>query len=896
MESTETEIQGMVNATNRLLEEHRATGDLTSLEEAVLRGSLTRLSYTKIGSSAGYTAKTAKQAGYKLWKDLSKLLGKRVTKSNCRQKLHYLLDSVDQPATILVTNAVPVIDAVPPGQNREEDLSETSGCIGRSEEINYLMRQIQQGRQLILIGGLAGSGKTALVEALTEQAQGFDAVLRFRAEDIPTPEALCRALARHCQFSINETALGQSLQEFIFLLQQHRWLVVIDQTEALYQAGVLAGSLKPESSAYERWLKRLNDDRHRSCFLWVGRELPSFWRGIETKTINGLLLADACTLIQRTVYLTGTDADWQQLHTLCSGLPGLMRLVTNWIAEHCGQQIASFITSLHPLPAAFRNELQATLNRLSPIEVRLARQLVMQPLKYADLEALSRNGLRLQELHQAWESLHERGLLQAVQENASLQQLKPLLLELMLGEQLAEVIADELVSAEPNWLNSYPLLQPSEPIDRYSRRPRQREHILNLIKKFVQQRNMSEDTLQQAFLNTLERSRKYSNSYAVGNLINLAHCFNVSLAAWDFSGLIIRNADLRQVDLRQANFRGCTFQETVFPEGLSGNFVIALSSDGTAYAIGDTSGHVLVWQRAEARVTLNDFSRLNEAITALAFALDGPLVIASGTNVYFKWIGEQEVTLQPVFPTVANVSCLCISPNGEKLAVGLENGEIALWNLLNESSFGRLLGHTGEICALAFDPEGRSLVSCDSRNQINRWSISEDNNQQLVDTVPFVCRLESIFQALGWHNKHLKAIEVSSTRTDLHSEGQPVQKLSNAQTIASVFSANGRYLAGSCSDRNVRIWDLTSVNQTSVSLAFDQTPFDRFPVELALCAKGEILLTNTRECVQLWDISHQCCLWETLAVAQDISFTGLEFQEVRGLSSVTEAILRDLAV
>ena len=671
MELPEAELRRIISAVDRLLEEHRDSGGLTPLEEAVLQGSLARLSYQAIGSSAGYTANTSKQAGYKLWQSLSEILGRPVTKPNCRQRLYHLLSTVDQ------STEVPITEAEPHVENDEEELVEATECLGRNEEINHLLRQIQQGRQLILIGGLAGSGKTALVEALTERAQGFDAVLHFRAEDIPTPEALCRALARQCQFSMSDTALGQSLQEFIFLLQQHRWLLVIDQTEALYQVGGLAGSLKPASSAYERWLKRLNDDRHRSCLLWVGRELPSFWRGIETKTINGLLPADAHVLIQQTVRLLGTDADWQQLYMLCSGLPGLLRLVANWIAEHCGQQIASFVTSLHPLPAALRNELQATLNRLSLIEVTLARQLVIQPLKYAELETLSRNGLRLQELHQAWESLHERGLLQAVQENDSLQQLKPLLLELMLGEQLAEVIADELVRVAPNWLNSYPLLQPNEPIARYSRRPRRREHIFNLIKRFVRQRHMPEDALQHAFLNILERlrSREYSNIYAAGNLINLAQCFNLSLAAWDFSGLTICNADLRQVDLRQANFRGCIFQETVFPEGLSGNFVIALSSGGETYAIGDTSGRVLVWQRAETKVTLNDFSHLNEAITALAFALDGPLVIASGRNVYFKWIGEQEVALQPAFSTVANVSCCNFSGGHE----GLGDRESKTW-------------------------------------------------------------------------------------------------------------------------------------------------------------------------------------------------------------------------
>ncbi len=50
-----------------------------------------------------------------------------------------------------------------------------------------------------------------------------------------------------------------------------------------------------------------------------------------------------------------------------------------------------------------------------------------------------------------------------------------------------------------------------------------------------------------------------STGYAAGNVLNLLIFLGSDLRGWDFSGLTIRQADLREAALEDTNFSGCHF-------------------------------------------------------------------------------------------------------------------------------------------------------------------------------------------------------------------------------------------------------------------------------------------------------------------------------------------------
>ncbi len=597
-------------------------------------------------------------------------------------------------------------------------------------------------------------------------------------------------------------------------------------------------------------------------------------------------LVDQIDLVRRYPNLVGTDEDWQQLYKLCGNLPPLIRTTAESIVQIYDGQLAKFLPIPPHLPTAVESLLHQSLEQLSPAERKLVLWLLVQPLEFETLDSLASKDLPLKPLRQAWESLIRRELLQ--KDNFIGYQLHPPLLRLVVAEQFAETIFNELVKAEPSLLHQYPLLQAIKPASWQSW---QRKNLLDLVAKNIR----LEEDMQSFLLAVLDclqtKTNKDSSSYAAGNLINLAVYLGLSLTDWDFSGLTIRCADLRQANLSGAVFRDCTFVETIFPEGLTGNCQTALSPNGNVYAVGDDSGRVLVWERIKEQVTLKDFIPLNKAITSLAIASIAStdlVVIASGREIYFKWSGDREVSLFNT--TSSDVSCLCIDPNGEKLAAGLADGHIYLWDIRTEEPSGVLKGHVDKVSILAFSRDGQQLASCDLVT-LRRMRSDGSNGLITVETLS-PTRISSTYSALGWCDKHLQAIEVSPETTHLYSvNGRKPVGLANSLTIASSFSISGRCLAGSSSDGILWVWDL----EKGINTVLPNDP-DKVPGELVLCADGDILLTNTGDCVQLWNVRHKCCLWETQVSPKDVSSIELDWSGATITSEVARAILQDLGV
>lgn len=63
---------------------------LTSVEEKCLAGCFDGLTYQEIGEKAGYSADYIKDVGATLWKELSGLVGQKVSKANFKAAIRKL--------------------------------------------------------------------------------------------------------------------------------------------------------------------------------------------------------------------------------------------------------------------------------------------------------------------------------------------------------------------------------------------------------------------------------------------------------------------------------------------------------------------------------------------------------------------------------------------------------------------------------------------------------------------------------------------------------------------------------------------------------------------------------------------------------------------------------------
>ncbi len=212
----------------------------------------------------------------------------------------------------------------------------------------------------------------------------------------------------------------------------------------------------------------------------------------------------------------------------------------------------------------------------------------------------------------------------------------------------------------------------------------------------------------------------------------------VSVASTD--GTILANEQNRQIRLWK--FRPNT-AEPIITDTKSDSIlkskrvVMALSPDATRLAAAAPAAHkiyypIWVWDTntGELLFTLEAHTRW---IQALVFSPDSK-TLASGDigNTIRLWnmdIGTSRATFKI---STGNFHALTFSPNGKLLANGSNDGKVRLWDATVKkqeglSTFGgytpllTLRGHKNRASALAFSPDGKTLITAGPSGNIRAW-------------------------------------------------------------------------------------------------------------------------------------------------------------------------------
>ncbi len=121
--------------------------------------------------------------------------------------------------------------------------------------------------------------------------------------------------------------------------------------------------------------------------------------------------------------------------------------------------------------------------------------------------------------------------------------------------------------------------------------------------------------------------------------------------------------------------------------------------------------------RALVRIGTDDL-RMSDRITAIAFSPDGRLIAAADANapsprvaIFDVRTGRRVKQLVPPEKPTGSVWCIAFSPDGTRLIWGEMSGEVALWDLKEERVLFRERLHSGQVCDVAFSPDGGLVVS-----------------------------------------------------------------------------------------------------------------------------------------------------------------------------------------
>jgi eukaryotic-like serine/threonine-protein kinase len=158
----------------------------------------------------------------------------------------------------------------------------------------------------------------------------------------------------------------------------------------------------------------------------------------------------------------------------------------------------------------------------------------------------------------------------------------------------------------------------------------------------------------------------------------------------------------------------------------------AFAPDGKSLAGGGPDGGVRFWDPAtgkRAGKALRGAGTLggNDRVISLAFSPDGRTLVAGHpTSALTAWAlpsGEARTTLQG---DRSPVGALAFSPRGDVVALALHSpqGLVQLWDPATLRGVGYLSGHTERVTSVAFDREGRTVVTGSADGTARLWDSS----------------------------------------------------------------------------------------------------------------------------------------------------------------------------
>lgn len=851
----------------------RAEG-LRDIERVVLEGSWYRQTYQKIASTAGYTeGYLSRDVGPALWEVLSQALGVQVKKTNFRTAIERWSEQVQlhtaDSAPEVITNGRGPID-LSPDEVADVWPFDVTDFRGRHESLSTLANWItQEHGRLLCLSGLPGVGKSWFAIKLAEQVRGH--FQRFVYEDLrdrPRPQTLVNTLLTTLNAESDEAApLPDQLDLLIQKLVNCPSLIVLDSTESLCCQQELAGVYAAEFADYQQILSALASREHASCIVWVGRELPHAISAIAGSScrrfsLGGLLPDEITSLAVWSEKVAATPVEWGQLSQIYGGLPALILSTIAPRLPSFGHRLDNCITALQQEKQLVYPYVENWLAPLSQLEWQVLTWMMIsrRPLSLAQLSAYLGTTTPLAAL----ESLCDRGICRAlVRAEPAWELALPELLMPYLGDRFCATFFKADEAEQLGWLNQYSLIQADAPemVQQW-----QRQTLLSAVAQHLETlwptTADKKRFLAAAFLNSQTTSLAVSPpNYLPGNLMNLAHHWQIALVDVDFHGLKLQGADLQSDLFQGVSFAGADLSHTLLAKPMGQCPVIAVNPQREEVAVGDQDGRLLLWDLQTGRLQ-RAMLTVTQAIRAIAFSPDG-LTLAEGRQdgtVRF-WdlpsdLGPERLADNPD----GALTTLAFSPDKALLAGGDEAGNLHVWRLASGEKIHCIPAHAGAIAAIAFSPCGKRLLSCGHDCAAVEWDVVDGVSLKrfqgrltnLLGTVAYVPSMTAeLVQAVvvGRDEGQLVVWDLASARPKFIMN-EPCEAV-----MAVALSADGRYLAASDVSNTVSVWEIKSRSRLC------QITKSSAPIEsLVFNPSNAELMTGCDYTVQRWEIPSGQCL------------------------------------
>ncbi|WP_414621445.1 eIF2A-related protein [Calothrix sp. CCY 0018] len=622
---------------------------------------------------------------------------------------------------------------------------------GRSEELLQLRQWVLEERcRLVGLLGIGGIGKSTLAVKLGLQIQTeFEVVVWRSLQNAPPVEEQLTNILQFLLWALRKEmvipeSFDHKLSKLMECLTNHRCLLILDNVETILTSNGQTGQCRPGYEGYGQLLKHFGEVPHQSCVLLTSREKPREFiplegekTGVKSLLLKGLNPGEGQQLFQQKGQFTGTEREWQVLVEHYGGNPLALKVVAAGTQELFNGKIAPALEYLEQGVLIFEDIgdlLSCQFQRLSAVEAEVIYWLAInrEPVSLVELAADLVTSASKCLVPSAIKSLLQRSLIEKSGEHFFLQ---PVVMEYT-TQRLVEQVGQELVAKKPVRLRLFQAHALIKATAKDYIRETQKQLIVQPLLEQLLLKMGSQQKLVILLQDVLEQQRHQAailTGYAGGNVLNLLAHLQVNLQKYDFSNLIIRQADLQCVNLAGVNFQNTAFDQSVFAENLSSVRSVAFSLDGKLLAVDSIDGQICLHRRSDYQLLLT-LKGHHSSISTVAFSPDSSILASSSSDDHTVklWDAQTGNSLKALQGHTAPIWSIAWHPDGQILASGSDDQTIRLWDVNTGNCVSIFPDQTYAVSAVSFSPDGSTLASGSRDSSIRLWDVSNGQCRQVL--------------------------------------------------------------------------------------------------------------------------------------------------------------------